>query len=114
MVGLRGQDLVGGNPLAARRIQGVDLKVESLLVGGDPGIADQHALAALTYRETDYSRTSVGFCPTYYFFPFRGVTPREGKPIASARSPHQSCRGAAGIMNSRSGSPGQGGEHVHR
>jgi hypothetical protein len=62
MVGLRGEDLVGGNPLAARRIQGVELEVESLLVGGDPGIADQHALAALTFLETHSSRT-VGVIP---------------------------------------------------
>jgi len=40
MVGLRGGDLVGEDPLAARRREGIDLEVERLLVGGDPGITD--------------------------------------------------------------------------
>src|SRR5262249_9886009 len=43
--------------LAARRLQGVELEVERLLVGGDPGIADQHAASPFSFLETHPSRT---------------------------------------------------------
>jgi len=50
MVGLRGGDLVGEDPLAARRLQGVELEIKRLLVSGDPGIANQHAVASKLSR----------------------------------------------------------------
>src|SRR5262249_46317244 len=57
MVGLHGGDLVGEDPLAARRLQGVELEVERLLISGDRGIADQHVVSPCGFLETHRSRT---------------------------------------------------------
>src|SRR5271166_4729207 len=57
MVGLRGGYLVGEDRLAARRLQGIELEVERLLVGGDAGIANQHAVSPSGFLETHRSRT---------------------------------------------------------
>src|SRR4029077_11097401 len=57
MVGLRGGDLIGEDPLATRRLQGVELEVERLLVSGNPGIANQHAVSPFGFLETHPSRT---------------------------------------------------------